>query len=880
MKANSLLTFLSFLLIAQVNIHAQESDRSVPLQTKFNNALQEHVRQLMVDFGEYSIDQERFLIQQIRMINQEIKNRVSGIDNVRRNYFERLQDRLAEVRLLKQRLSGYGPPELIAFIDNLESKIEATIDGGIINYQRQRFIDDAVQLLYIAEEVVKLDPNASLRENPKFSETFRDTRVEMRETFGSKVDLEARVEEENFSANNSIFDLYSEWRRSERVKYKLRWTDLRIIKNRLLENGSQAEKERMFQRELRQASEAFNYGYYDLAQRSFGEILKRYGFIGQLDDCRYFRARANYELNRFNEARDDFQILVREYPSSSYLISAYTHLIEIGYHFKEFDQVLTWMRKLQTLAPVNDERLYVPLLLATQAALRAGQFEDAVKFAYEIPAKSQYGNQARYILAEAYFGLNNFEEARNLLEALLQKKNLNPGFRFDILLKLGMISYEEGNYAKAINYFDRINGNYEHYDRVLMAYAWAFYQIELQKQLADNRDFSRAKKYIDILLDVFYASEYTLEAKSLLAYIQQLENRPRDAIENYEYAYKSKDFKLLSDDFNSEQEQLMAKKDDLDAIQEKALENKNMAAFERAERMKEKIEQPLFELKYMDLSSVGVAAKNEIERLNSELDELQRLKAKAKERGSKQLVSRIKDLEMKIYKAVNAVPVTKPSKLGINYFDDHPLARKASVIEQKNQTIRSMRNDIQGQREMVAMRLDEIERRIEEAKAAKQFKQVVQLELARDRFKEIEARLDYLQTRAFAMDIESSDINLDRWSDYGAFGMANVNFAIKKMQADQVSYMQKQIQAINNFLQTRKENVEHKIEQINNEITLMTRQVRRQERLREREELDRQFEESYFDTHDSEIDYEQNQDNTQPPSNTEPPKIDTKTDQE
>ena len=69
--------------------------------------------------------------------------------------------------------------------------------------------------------------------------------------------------------------------------------------------------------------------------------------------------------------------------------------------------------------------------------------------------------------------------------------------------------------------------------------------------------------------------------------------------------------------------------------------------------------------------------------------------------------------------------------------------------------------------------------------------------------------------------------------------------------------MQKKIEAINKFLQLRRQNVEHKIRQINDAIVVMTRKVRQQERLRKREELMKQFEESYFDTHDTEIQYEE-----------------------
>jgi hypothetical protein len=102
------------------------------------------------------------------------------------------------------------------------------------------------------------------------------------------------------------------------------------------------------------------------------------------------------------------------------------------------------------------------------------------------------------------------------------------------------------------------------------------------------------------------------------------------------------------------------------------------------------------------------------------------------------------------------------------------------------------------------------------------------------------------------MKMRQTNINLSRWSDYGAFGLANVNFAIRSLQKEQIGQMREQIQKINELLMKRKEYVVHKIKQIQNEITLMTRRVRRQERIREREELNRQFEESYFDTHETE----------------------------
>ncbi|MCK4754644.1 MAG: hypothetical protein KAS58_05380, partial [Calditrichia bacterium] len=82
---------------------------------------------------------------------------------------------------------------------------------------------------------------------------------------------------------------------------------------------------------------------------------------------------------------------------------------------------------------------------------------------------------------------------------------------------------------------------------------------------------------------------------------------------------------------------------------------------------------------------------------------------------------------------------------------------------------------------------------------------------------------------------------------------ANVNFSVRQGNKEKIGYYSQQIDTINRILNNRKTLLDYKIALIDGEINFMTRKVRRQERLRERAELDRKFEESYFDTHTSEF---------------------------
>jgi len=313
---------LVIVLIFSLKTYSQTSQDAL-----FNSALQDYVQTLMTRFSRSTMEHERFLVQQIRMLNSEIKSRVSDIPAIRDSYFDRLQNQLLEIQALKTRLASSGSNSLNMFIEQLEKKIQDTIDSGTINFKRQKAIAEAVQLLHIGEEMISLDPNAELEQDPEFAKNLRETRSEFLRSFGltSGPDKEAVSE----TSNPTIFDVYKEWKSNELLKYQVRWTDVQIIKNRLVKRGGVSDSERMFKRELEHAAEAYNFGFYDLAERSFEEILSRYTRLGRMDDCLFFKGQSNYALGRYNEAKKEFEKFVVEYPPSEYLLKSYQRLLQI-----------------------------------------------------------------------------------------------------------------------------------------------------------------------------------------------------------------------------------------------------------------------------------------------------------------------------------------------------------------------------------------------------------------------------------------------------------------------------------------------------------------------------------------------------------------------
>ncbi len=867
------------LLIFNLGLYAQQKQEPAKPASQqqdllYTSALKHYVNDLITNLSASSIGQERFLVQQIRMLNAEMLDRVKGVSKVKESYFQLLNQRLAEVKALKRRLAPYHSAQLNDFLNKVENTIQGALSAGKVDFQKQRAIEDAMQLLYVAEEMIKMDPNAKLDKDAEFAQDLKKTERKLVSKSLTDLSYEDYQNQTSGKEKPTIYDLYQEWKRAEHVNYQLRWTDVEIIKKKLIREGTAAERERMFKRELRQAAEAFNYGFYDLAERSFGEILNRYSFIGQLDDCLFYKGLSNFLLERYLAAQSDFERFVHDYPTSSYLPKVYRYLMQIALHFDKYDKVLTYYEDFQKTGVQGSELYDETTFMAASAALKMGNFEKAIQYLSRLGRKSPFYYQAQYLLAESFVGVNNYNEAQRILKELAINEKLNPEFHNKILLKLGLLYYQMGNYNNAIHTFDLINQDFSQYDRVLLGYAWSYFKQQMARPVA-QRNFSQAQQSLNVLIDTFYGSDYLLEARTLLAYIHQLQNETDAALRNYQYVYTAREAKDLSDALNKESEILGKIMDQAKSLENKAFDKDDPEAFHKAYALRKKLYRPYLKVTYLDLSSSGFGLQHEVDRLNAQLHELERLRKEAKAQQRKDLVKRIERMEYKIYGAINSITINKPSHLlGINYFDAHPLARKESVLEMRNQQIENMRRDIENQRKEIVKRLNELNIQINQARKDKDYKKLVALELSREHFADLMKKLDFLETQAYDMGVRKSNINLNKWSDYGVFGLTSVKFNVKTMTTKEIEQMQNRIQEINTFLQLRRQNIEHIIRQINEQIIVMTRKVRQQERLRKREEMNRQFEESYFDTHDTELNYDEGQPQQAPKSEEKSPQTD------
>lgn len=817
----------------------------------YKSELEKYIKKKTTKLGKDAIPKERFLIQQMRMVNDEIKSRVSNTGELRENYFDNLEARLREIQEIKTRLSNSGANSLISFTNDLESRIEETLESGKINYKRQKIFEDGIQLLYIAEEMVNLDPNARLESNPQIKEGLKSSKQKFLDTFG---ETKSFAKSSDYSGEASIFNLFKEWQLTKTYKYEVRWTDVQILKNKLIRNGTTSDKDRMLKRELRNAATAFNYANYELADRCFEEIINRYEFVNNKDDLYFYQAECKFKLGQYNAARELYNNLIAMYPTSDFASSAYSKLISIAFHFEEYDQIQNLYTNYERISSPSNDNYYNVQLISANAAYNSGDFENTVNIASKINSESDFYFDAQLLLGKAYAGSENLDQAEAVFNDLLRMKSLSPESRFDVLMKLAFINFEKGLYPAVLSLLNQISSNYSNYDQTLMTYSWSEYHIQLSNPQLTERDFSATIAYLNQLTDYYPDSDYFLEAKTLLGNVYQMEERIQSALSEYNYVYRSRFTKEYSDELISERDSLKLMLKETEKLVEKSLANRNKTAFINAKKTNSHLSDLYHKISYTDLSSSSMAKRKEVQRVASQIRELDKIYEEAENRGDVKVQHRAQVLRERLVRVLKTFPIESTiSPLGLNYFDEHPLARKESVIEDQNKKILAMRDETDAERNNAVRKIDEINGAINQARLNKDYKNLVHLEIQKDKFVNIEKKLDYLESYSYALNRQESNINLQKWSDFSGFGIANVNFAVKNLKSQKVSEYSDQIGKINQILNGRKQLLEFKIQLIEGEINLMTRQVRQQERLREREELNRKFKESYFDTHTSEV---------------------------
>ena len=821
-------------------------------EIEFQYALEDYVEGLFVNYGIEKIPQEYFLISLMQLINKEYSGRLENPDRARENYFSELKTMLDEIHILKQRLRNAGINELSGFISDLDARIRFTINSAEINFKKKKVFEDALQMLYVAEEMIKLDqlqsPEQTVSLNQKLSESKKDILTAFGEVSAGDV--------MSTGARYTIYDLFTEWKKLDQKKYSLRLTDVKLARQNLIKATDTEGVLRMLNAELKMAYDYFNRERYDLCERLLADVIETYPSYGirNLDDVYFYRAECNFALSRLLHAETMFQEMLQDYPTTTYSPQIYERLVQINYALEKYSNAINYSGLYQSVSTQADPDFFDVQFLSAMASYQLGDFRRAIDLLAAIPKDHPYYQITLYFAANAYAASQRYDDAIALYLQLSGEKNISPSLYHQTLYKIGIIEFERKNYFATIEYLSKIPETYVGYDKVLNAFAWAYYEYEQTKPANEPRDLYYTKYYANRLIDEFYASPYKMEARSLLAYISQLEDRPSNAMGLYRNIYQTKLTKSKVSEYLTERRRYDQMFQEASKLKALAFEKGDKKQYLRAIDLMDELEAEMMRMDLTEVSGLGLNTYSELNSIISQLEELNRLRDVAELNEEYEAIPRIDNLRLHLLSVLDRFPaeILRGAER-VNLFDEYPISKLIAEEESQAEQYKDNQLEINEEINKIEAQLADLERDIQQAKDNNDYKKVSELEFQRDRFLELQKDSDNLLSATYMLDRPDNVYpEFSKWGDFGAFGIINVQFFQKQQMKRYITDIALGLDKVNKDLELRKQIIEDKIKKIEAEVRFMTMKARVEERARLRAERERAFREGYFDTRTSE----------------------------
>ncbi len=848
--------FCFSLFVGQVNAQFQPDTLALKKlihyisELEFQVALTNYVEKLFVTYGIDNLPREKYLISLMRLVNNEMKRRIKNQREAREKYFNELKTHLSELQSLKKRLRAAGISELNSFVQELEARMRLSIESGEINYKKMKVFEDALQLLYIAEEMIKLD---QFNRPEQLDQKISNSKNKLLQAFGEIGD----VDNTPLDITPNIFNLFEEWKKTDELQFETRLLDVKLARVNLIKSASLEQLLNMFNDHLRLAYSAFNFNDYDLADRLLEDLVKTYSKAGikDFEDVYFYWAESNFALYRFLRAKEIYQRLINEYPNSAFLSKCYARLIQISFKLDEKEEVLKWFNQYQNVASPAEEEYYDIQFISALTYYKLSAFDKALDIFLTFSEDNPYYSFAQYLVGTIYASGQNYEMAKEIFQKLVLSKNTPPEIYSRSLYKLALISYEKGEYVNAIQYLSFIPENYSRYDKVLNVLSWAFFMFEqVRTSNPEERDYTQAKYFAKRLMDEYYASEHRMEAESLLAYIYQMENKPDMAINLYREVYESKAKRESIDGFFEERDYLRQLYAQAKTLEEEAIRQNDANAYIRASDVASALEEKIYKMELSEYGAVGSALTQEINQIIEQLNKLEELKKQAQSEKNEMAIMKIDSMKIRLMAILNLFPDKYLTTATIfNWFDAYPVTHKISENAFRISKQSRLREQIGSEISALDTRINLLRQRLEREKLSGNYKYIISLEQKINQLLEIRKQYDQLYAASFDLVTEPLYAEFDKWGDFGAFGIIDVHFSQRNRLKTRMTRIANLYNSVVELTEHHREMIEDKLKKIEAEIRFMTMKARLEERVRLRAERERSFRETYFDKRTSEF---------------------------
>jgi hypothetical protein len=817
-----------------INFTSFSQDKIVdPLETK----LEEFFKSRRLRITAKEIQREKYIIELMQHISKEIGIRHPSYSYSGNAYYDNLERQLLDIDNLISRLSQSGGDDIVGFARELREKILKAVKSPEIDNKKEAFFKRSVQLLMLAEKAVASgNANQLQNNNSEFQEIFKK-QIEEKRTLNSQ---ESKV---------TIFDIFYQWDSASLTKYLVTDGKLKYYQGKLKKTGTSAERSRMAKDLFERSLFAFNNGEYLLSSDLLENLLNTYDYVTSKDKINYYLGLSYFYSNQY-----DFSAISLEKIMNAPVFDHFTavSLLKIYIADKNVPAIKTLADRFPSISS-EDNFMGDFYFEAGKFLFNENEFAKAGTLLASVPQKHPLYYDARY-----YYALSKFKtdvnEAKQLLNQLINVAELHPQLRGDCLLKLGYLSYESINYVDAIFWFNEIPESYDNYDAALISNAWCYYEIENLKKEDEIKNYNSAKHYVNRVLLGYKNSEHINEAKALLGYIKQKEDNIIGAEKEFKHIFESMTYKTLSDEFLRERDSLKHVKSNVEKLMITALEKKDRSSFKRLDDITYNIDKKLYKLKYMDFSSVSPTVNSDINVIQRQISEFERFREKAFVREDLELVERIDNNLLRLYTVLNKYKGNKKTSLfGFNYFQEQPLARKVSLLENMFKNYQGIVKNSQKEKEYIKVKISNLQEERETAKSKNDFNHLAKIDMLIYRLNDNLQKIDFIETYSKNQREIKTAANLDYWSNYGAYQLTNIQYMQQKKIDSENSNSRKILSKIDNILDDRNLILQEKIKSVEGTIMIMNRRVSKQRRIAEREQKKKFFETEFFDESTSEV---------------------------
>ncbi len=764
-----------------------------------------------------------------------------------------LYKRLSILESKSQTLDDY---QLVVGIDKQKSSINellGNVDSSESDSLSTAYFNEAKALVNILEKLENLQSKA-VQLNSDLSFEIESVRRELIVNLDEKL-LSVMGYNPNLPVNGPLVsEFFKEWKANQYTKYQVNFTKYLILKRSLLQNATAAEKARMLQTDLKNAFTNYNNNNFVLAEKQLDLILQDYGEnIEVIDYVLFYRAESYFIRSLYKEASKDYQRIVSRFSNSEHFGNSLYRLLMINDKIGNKSDLSKYCNLLVSRYNTMEQDCYDKCIyLAGYLNYKYANHTKASEILTQVSQESNYYLMVRYLLGIVNSEQNNYAGAKEIFLELVNREYnsyIAPYKSYilnSVLLKLGFICYESGEYEEALNYFNNVSSEFVDHDKSVIGIAWANLKLKNYEKTIENAN---------VLFKTYLTSNHTYEALALSAHCKKLLNQQDSAEQDLIYVENASRVLDLSNQSHSNRKSILSQLAFLDRLEEEILERRDEQLYAISSHIRKNLQQML-----SNNLNQGKGKQFSLANLNEEQNSVAKQLAALHgfisqaydiaDIGSFDIANYLPDQQ----NMVTDIPQAALSDQNVNYFSEYPLAAKEgnakyrkSIIDNLIHSIETERNAIQGHLNQI----QNLQRKINHQTSDLSAK--MDLEILEKDLIHLENESRQFQSWLTDNQIEDMETDYTKLADFTGFGMSDITLSsIQEIDA-KISYLAHNSTAINKILEERKQAFEQKQKEFAQEAKKIEIDTQLEKIELEKKKSEQYFKETYFETKESEV---------------------------